>query len=74
MQSEAIVHLAIAGPFVLVQKGRVIERRELDEAVVHLPVYAPRRDLDCEVAQVAAAAPNDYVDGAVHGARVVELL
>lgn len=74
MHSEAIVHLAVAGPFVLVEKGRVVECRELDEAVVHLPVDAPHRDLGGEVAQVAAAAPNDDVDGAVHGARVVELL
>jgi hypothetical protein len=71
---EAVVHLAVAGALVLVEEGRVVERRELDEAVVHLPVHAPRRDLGGEVAEVAAAAPDHDVDGAVHGARVVGFL
>ena len=74
VQGEAIVHLAIAGPLVLVEKGRVVERCELYEAVVHLPVDAPSRNLGGEVAQVAATAPDHDVDGAGHGARVVGLL
>ncbi|BAT08860.1 Os09g0506150, partial [Oryza sativa Japonica Group] len=74
VDGEAVVHLAVAGPPVLVEQRRVVERRELDEAVVHLPVHAPRRRLGGEVAQVAAAAADHRVDGAAHRAGVARPL
>ena len=65
MHGEAVVHLAVVGPPVLELQQHVIHRRQLAEPIVHLPVHAPRRDLGGEVGQVAAAATDNDVHGAV---------
>jgi hypothetical protein len=70
---EPVVHLAVTALLVLEQHRRVVERRELDEAVVQVPDVAPPdvRRRRGELRQAGAGAADHDVRGRLERAGVV---